>query len=135
MSGTTAACHTDPVAGAVIADWVQAARAALLRGTGPVPLSRWAWTADVLLGAFFAAGVAVRCVGGAHTPRFLEPMAPLPPLPGSVPSSGHDLGSSVQAAVPVQLWLLVVAVLCGLPLIVRRRYPLTAFWSVLGATL
>jgi signal transduction histidine kinase len=31
--------------------------------------------------------------------------------------------------------LLVVAVLCGLPLVLRRRYPLTPFWLVLGATL
>jgi signal transduction histidine kinase len=120
----------------VIADRVRAARAVLLRGTGPVPLSRWAWTADVLLGAVFAAGVVVRYVRWTQVPRFLEPAAPLPPLPGGdPPNAGFDVGSSVAPAVPVHPWELVLAVLCGLPLVVRRRYPLTAFWLVLGATL
>src|SRR3954447_7943740 len=136
MSGTATACHTDPVAGAAIAERVSAARAALLRGTGPVPLSRWAWTADVLLGVVFAAGVVVRYVRWTHVPRFLDPAAPLPPLPGGDPSTaGFDVGSSVAPAVPVHPWELALAVLCGLPLVVRRRYPLTAFWLVLGATL
>jgi signal transduction histidine kinase len=136
MSGTTTACHTDPVAGAAIADRVSAARAALLRGTGPVPLSRWAWTADVLLGAFFAAGVTFRYVRWTHIPRFTDPAAPFPPLPGfGQPSAGSDAGALLQPAVAVQPGLLVAAVLCGLPLVVRRRYPLTAFWLVLSASL
>jgi signal transduction histidine kinase len=135
MPGAGTACHTDPVSGAAIAERVRAARAALLRGTGPVPLSRWAWAADLLLGAVFAAGVAVRYVRWAHVPRFVEPTPPLPPPAGGPAPAGLDVGANLAPAVAVQPWLLAVAVLCGLPLVVRRRYPLTAFWLVLGATL
>src|SRR4051812_11589195 len=95
MPGTGTAWQTDPVSAAVVAERVRAARAALLRGTGPVPLSRWAWTADVLLGAVFAAGVVVRYVRWTHVPRFLDPAAPLPPPLGGDPSTaGFDVGSS-----------------------------------------
>jgi signal transduction histidine kinase len=135
MPGTGTACHTDLVRGAAIADRVRAARGALLRGTGPVPLSRWAWTADVLLGAVFAAGLVVRCVVRAHGPRLIEPAALPPLLRGDPARAGFDVGPFVQQAVVVRPWELVVAVLCGLPLVVRRRYPLTAFWLVLGASL
>ena len=132
MFATTTACHTDPVAGALIADRVQAARAALLRGTGPVPLSRWAWTADVFLGAFFAAGLVVRSVVRARGPRLVDPRAPLP-FGGELFPPGPE--PFLQPAIVVHPWELVLAALCGLPLAVRRRYPLAAFWLVLSASL
>ncbi|NYJ04754.1 sensor histidine kinase [Petropleomorpha daqingensis] len=120
--------------GAVIADRVHAARAALLRGTGPVPLSRWAWTADVFLGAFFAAALLVRCLVRVRGPQLIDPMAPLPPEGDLlVPGPGGD--PFVLPPIVVHPWELVLAVLCGLPLAVRRRYPLAAFWLVLSASL
>jgi signal transduction histidine kinase len=134
MSGTTTACHTDPVTAAGIGDRLHAARAALLRSTGPVPLSRWAWAADVLLGAVLAAGLVVRYLVRAHGPRLVDPGPPLPPFPGG-DVTGPDPDPYLQPAVEVHPWLLLVALLCGLPLAVRRRYPLVAFWLVLGATL
>ncbi len=35
----------------------------------------------------------------------------------------------------VHSWPLILAALTALPLVVRRRYPLTAFWAVIGASL
>ena len=125
MSGAAPACHTDPVTGAGLATRAHAARTALLRGTGPVPLSRWAWTADVFLVAFFAAGLVVRCLVRARGPRFVDPTAPLGPFEGDVPQPPPGVDPYLSPAVVVHPWELVLALLCGLPLAVRRRYPLT----------
>jgi signal transduction histidine kinase len=94
----------------------------------PVPLSGWAWTADVLLGTVVAASTLLYTVKAEHrvavgaTPTILT-------LPG------NKLEPVLQPPLIVgpREWLL--AVLCGLPLIVRRRYPLAAFWLVLVASL
>src|SRR5437773_1194767 len=51
------------------------------------------------------------------------PVAPLPPV------------GVVQHLEAVQPWQLVLGVLSALPLVVRRRYPLAAFWAVIGASL
>jgi signal transduction histidine kinase len=40
-----------------------------------------------------------------------------------------------QHLATVQSWQVVLAALTAVPLVVRRRYPLTAFWGVTGATL
>ncbi len=51
------------------------------------------------------------------------PEAPFPPV---------GVAQHLEAAQP---WLLVLAVLTALPLVVRRRYPLAAFWAVTCASL
>ena len=106
--------------------------AALLR-PGPLPRpSRWMWAADAILAVVLAACTVVtaqrQSVGAVPVhavpvpPGLLQPPqappAPFPPV-GLV----NDLG----AAGPGQL---VLAALTALPLVVRRRYPLTAFCTV-----
>lgn len=113
----------------------------LLRVTSPLPRpTRWMWTADAVLAVVLAA-----CTVGAarlqDTSAVVFPPVPVGvPVPVEVPVPGgsappppplgwpQDLGS-------VQGWQLVLAALTALPLVVRRRYPLVAFWAVIGTTL
>jgi signal transduction histidine kinase len=90
--------------------------AALGRPVGPRPrLSRWAWSADAILALSVALVIAAR--------------------------SGETVSSSdVEAAAGVYVghgsahsWGLLIAVLTALPLVVRRRYPLAAFWLTMVA--
>ncbi|MDX2766358.1 histidine kinase [Streptomyces europaeiscabiei] len=110
--------------------------------TGPLPRpSRWAWTADASLALLLAAGTvgaslsqnvsavlqlpsAVVTPGPGGGP---VPVPPSPPLPGPA-YPGQDLGG-------VDSWQLLLAALTALPLLVRRRYPLTAFWAVIVTTM
>ncbi|WP_257234399.1 sensor histidine kinase [Streptomyces sp. JV178] len=108
----------------------------------PVPLprpSRWMWTADATLALLLAVCTVVTALRQG-TGAILLPPAPLetpfpgavpappvvPPLPGTAPES-H--------LVPVHAWQLVLAALTALPLTVRRRWPLAAFWAVTGTAL
>ncbi|MBC2903602.1 sensor histidine kinase [Streptomyces cupreus] len=98
--------------------------AALLH-SGPLPRpSRWSRTADAVL-ALVLAACTVGAVGRpqqdqvAPAPQFGEPPPPLPVPPDTALDPGE----------------LVLAALTALPLIVRRRYPLAAFWAVLVLTL
>lgn len=50
-----------------------------------------------------------------------------PPLPAP-PYLTQDLGAP-------HAWQLLLAALTALPLLVRRRYPLTAFWAVIITTM
>ncbi|CAM5708789.1 histidine kinase OS=Streptomyces aurantiogriseus OX=66870 GN=GCM10010251_91180 PE=4 SV=1 [Streptomyces aurantiogriseus] len=106
----------------------------LLRATSPLPPpTRWMWTADTVL----AVVLAVCTVGAARaqdTTTVVIPPVPIP-VPGTEPPVPpppvvwpQDLGS-------VQPWQLALAALTALPLVVRRRYPLVAFWAVIGTTL
>ncbi|MFI9548281.1 histidine kinase [Streptomyces sp. NPDC052016] len=116
---------------------------ALLRATQPLPPpSRWMWAADAILAVVLAActvGAALR--QEAHTyvvPPVLvrvpgltgdAPVAPPPPVPPPPPLHwSRELG-------PVDASQLVLAGLTALPLILRRRCPLVAFWAVIGTTL
>lgn len=115
----------------------------LLHTTGPLPRpSRWAWTADASLALLLAA-----CTVGASLSQNVSavlqlpsavvtpgpgggpvvPVPPSPPLPGPA-YPGQDLGG-------VDSWQLLLAALTALPLLVRRRYPLTAFWAVIVTTM
>ncbi|WRZ49426.1 histidine kinase [Streptomyces sp. NBC_01314] len=115
----------------------------LLHTTGPLPRpSLWAWTADASLALLLAA-----CTVGAALSQDMsavpqlpdkvvtpvpggEPVVPVPPPP-PLPSPmypGHELGG-------VHAWQLLLAALTALPLLVRRRYPLTAFWAVIVTTM
>jgi signal transduction histidine kinase len=62
--------------------------------------------------------------GGLGLPR-----APIPEFPGTWLRPGHF------ETVSPPLWVLVLAACSAVPLVVRRRYPLTAFWGVIAGTL
>lgn len=125
------------------------ARAALVlpRGQrkGPQPVSRWAWTADVSLAVFLAActvGAAtkgVRFVGAGpkdfppRGPYAMGPDVPVPPIAPRFPGLLEHSGRLEPVSLPV--WLLALAALSALPLAVRRRYPMSALWGVVAATL
>jgi signal transduction histidine kinase len=112
----------------------------LLRESGPPPRpSRWAWAADGALAvglALVTVYAVVASAGGdlpqkvvprdAVLPRgVLVPMAPDPPPPDRFVVEHATIG----------FWAVVVAVLVGLPLVARRRFPLGAFWMVTAAAL
>ncbi|WP_234343686.1 sensor histidine kinase [Streptomyces sp. NRRL F-5123] len=117
------------------------------RRSPPQPLSRWAWTADVIAAVVLAAATAYATANGATgdgpfrsgakipadvpgIPRLPEP----PPLPDGRPFV-VDPHLLVQSAPQPALWLIVLGALTALPLAVRRRWPLSAFTAVLGSSL
>ncbi|MEO3763023.1 histidine kinase [Streptomyces sp. B8F3] len=84
------------------------------------------------------------------SPRVPEPGTSLLPEPGSpgVPERGeagpqeppHEQKYPPPPVIehvlpPVRGWELVLGALTAVPLVVRRRYPLVAFWAVLGAAM
>lgn len=114
--------------------------AALLRRS-PLPRpSRWMWTADAILAFVLAActvGTAYRRGDGAAPvpPVLVEvPAVPAPGVPPARPFPDVGLGIAHYAGA-VQPWQLVLAALTALPLVVRRRFPLSAFWAVTVASL
>ncbi|WUD50987.1 histidine kinase [Streptomyces europaeiscabiei] len=138
-----------PSSGVRVGSWAAFARlwrsglSFLLHTTVPLPRpSRWAWTADASLALLLAA-----CTVGAALAQDVSavlqlpsavvtpgpgggpvvPVPPPPPLP-SPAYPGQDLGG-------VDTWQLLLAALTALPLLVRRRYPLTAFWAVIVTTM
>lgn len=147
------ACHTVRMGGAVgtvrrggtagaaaeIAEWWRTSVSAL-RQRSPLPRpSRWMWAADAILAFVLAACTVI----AAH--RQGRGTVPLPPVVLSTPSSVPTPPSAPNAPFPpadmaqhfgtVQAWQLALAALTALPLVVRRRYPLTAFWAVTGVSL
>lgn len=138
--GRPGPCHTGPVNRAAIADRLRAGAARLRRASSPPPrLSYWAWTADAIIALVVAAGVviAAEVAGGGpvvHVSRMTagigQPAMPLPPaVPGVVIGVGADVGAPNSAK------LTALAILIAVPLVVRRRYPLAAFWVVTSVTL
>lgn len=120
--------------------------ASLRRPTAEAPprLSRWGWTADVTLAVFLAAATvysATRSVVNTPPMYQIGPRAPLPPLPPRPPglpwgAGPHEDGAALTVT---SGWtspgLLALAALTALPLALRRRFPLGAYWAVLAATL
>jgi signal transduction histidine kinase len=85
-------------------------------------MSRWAWAADALLAAAIAAVAVAEVVsGGSGDTIGVFPVAPKP-FPPAVHASPQD-------------WQAVAAAFTGLPLVFRRRFPLSAFWIVVVAAL
>ncbi|MFC4506029.1 MULTISPECIES: sensor histidine kinase [Streptomyces] len=101
----------------------------------PAPLSRRAVRADVLLAVVLtvvALVVAARYSDGGLV-RFKQDVHSPPPVPG-LPGGGlPDRVVSREEERSGMTWSFVV--LAALPLAYRRRYPLTAFAVVMGATL
>lgn len=120
--------------------------ASLRRPTAQAPprLSRWGWTADVTLAVFLAAATvysAARSVDtelvGHHVIAGVPPPPPAPAPPGlpwydGPPRPGVTFEVTSGWASP---GLLALAALTALPLVLRRRFPLCAYWAVLTATL
>jgi signal transduction histidine kinase len=124
-------CHTVGVTSS--ASIPATAGSAVSRG-GPAAarsLGRGAWIADGVL-ALVVAGTALSFTLRARQHTVVEVRAPVPP--SGIPGIVRDLGPGIEANFvgPGQLLL---AVLVGLPLVVRRRYPLVAFWIVFLAAL
>ena len=95
-------------------------------GAPPPPLSPWAWAADVALAVVMAVGTLT--VYYTHTAGDVKVRPGIFLLPPP-PPAGENVSGAVQPGVAV------LALLTALPLVVRRRYPLCAFWAVLIATL
>jgi signal transduction histidine kinase len=117
--------HTGDVSRGLADRW--RAGVAALRRSGPPPpaLSRWAWVADVAVALVLAAVTvyyATRPTDAGAFVVFPQPPAPTPPV-------HKDLSPT-----PVRPSQALLAALTALPLIVRRRFPLAAFWAVLLAT-
>ena len=94
----------------------------------PPPLSGWAWAADCALAVVLAVATLHYLLTSGSAPALVLPAAPPPPpLPGAPASP-----SLVETAVPAGL--VVLALVTALPLAVRRRYPLSAFWLVAVAS-
>ncbi|WP_234442844.1 sensor histidine kinase [Streptomyces sp. FxanaA7] len=111
----------------------------LLRATDPPPRpSRWAWTADACLALFLAACTVVATTAqdrhAARLPsRVLTPGPGAGPVPPDVPPLPTPPYLTQDLGAP-HTWQLLLAALTALPLLVRRRYPLTAFWAVIVTT-
>ena len=126
-----AICDTATVNRTEIADRWSAGVAALRRATSPPPrLSRLAWTVDAIL----AFALAVGALDGAlHRGNGADSAVPagLPVPPAAAGSGADPLLHHYGSAAP---WQLILAALTALPLVARRRYPLVAFWLVIGAS-
>jgi signal transduction histidine kinase len=128
-----AACDTGPVNRAEITSRWNAGVVALRRPTSPPPrLSRWAWTADAIL----AFALTVGAVNGAlyrgqGLGTAISPDGVPLPVPPAAPGSGPD--PILQHYGVTHPWQVILAVLTALPLVARRRYPVAAFWVVVGA--
>ncbi len=120
-------CHTGRVKQTLLAERWRAGKATLLRAAGPPPRpSRAAQIADAALGVVLAAATLNYTLKASDLPVDAKPR-PLPPIPGFV----EPLHSTPYVG-PVQV---ILAILSGLPLAFRRRFPLATFWVVLAATL
>ncbi|MFF8357185.1 sensor histidine kinase [Streptomyces chartreusis] len=97
-------------------------------GTALPRPSRWMWTADVALALVLAVCTVSASLdqdAAMKVPQF-GAGEPAPPPPGP---------PAVLVGPTADPRELALAALTALPLIVRRRYPLAAFWAVLGVTL
>ena len=133
-------CHTGSVNPAPLsARWHSGLATLRARTPAPARLSRGAWIADSVL-AIVMAGTTIRytlrarthlsdatqVTGGLDVSGPTGP-APIPGFPGLLPEGVHPI-----VVGPAQL---ILAAMTGLPLALRRRYPLAVFWVVLSATL
>jgi signal transduction histidine kinase len=120
---------------AAIAQQWRAVVAALRRKGSPPPrLSRPSWVFDAVL----ALALAGPTLGGLLALQFgtAQPTTPSVTVP-VFPDGPYRQGLQHYAVQPwpmFAVWV-VLALLIAFPLVVRRRFPLTVWWVVLGATL
>ena len=105
----------------------------LLRSSGPLP--RPSWRAQVFDGVL-ALGlglVAIQASYGVPSPAptrgTVRPELPEPPIPLE---PADTLEANVGALAQHHLIWVIVMLLIAVPLVVRRRYPLAALWTVMG---
>ncbi|MFD9047100.1 sensor histidine kinase [Streptomyces zaomyceticus] len=127
----------------------------------PPPSSRWASAADGLLALALAITTIVGDLNRSYVdvhpdpgdPPFPVPApppipppgapsafpapppipAPSPPVPPELPAVPRP-GAVEHLLPPAEAWELLAAALTALPLVLRRRCPLTVYWVVMGAT-
>jgi signal transduction histidine kinase len=107
----------------------QAAVDWLGRSTGQPPrLTPWGWAADAILALILTIGA----VSGAQ--RFEDaPSGSVAPLPVFLPPGPPEAPTApmMPFELPHVTWSqLVLAALTALPLVTRRRFPLTSFWII-----
>ncbi|MEV4941043.1 sensor histidine kinase [Streptomyces zaomyceticus] len=131
-------------------------------GTPPPPSSRWARTADGLLALALAITTIVGDLNRSYVdvdpdqvdtpfPAPVRPPIPSPPglpsaFPGPppIPAPSPPVPPEIPAVPrpwaveyvlpPAEAWELLAAALTALPLVLRRRCPLTVYWVVMAAT-
>ncbi|MFE0649529.1 sensor histidine kinase [Streptomyces sp. NPDC059534] len=103
------------------------------------PLSRWAWAADGLLALALAVATIVGDLNRAYvelrpdlagSPVRVPGQLPLPPQPTEGPPLPRPVPAVEHLLPPVELWEVAAAALTALPLVLRRRFPLTVYWVV-----
>jgi signal transduction histidine kinase len=114
----------------------------VMRGAAvsPAGLTRWSWIADAVLALALAVGALQ---GALNRPAdelpFRPPIGDRPPPPDlPYPPDGPKppgVDTVVQHYGGLHWWTVVLAVMTALPLVARRRYPLTVFWVVIAASL
>ncbi|MET9907100.1 histidine kinase [Streptomyces sp. NPDC006476] len=141
MGGAVGTVRTGGTAGAAaeIAEWWRTSVSAL-RQRSPLPRpSRWMWAADAILAFVLAACTVIAAHRQGRGTVPLPPVVVSPPswvpTPPSAPNAPFPPADMAQHLGTVQAWQLALAALTALPLVVRRGYPLTAFWAVTGVSL
>ncbi|MFB7225840.1 sensor histidine kinase [Streptomyces sp. NPDC056227] len=109
-----------------------------VRPGDPRLVSRWSWAADVILAVFLSAAtvnIAGNSVRFAPKPLLVPKTLLTHGAPQTLsPPQPPGFGGPQFIAVHMPLWLLALAALTALPLVVRRSFPLVAYWAVLGTT-
>ena len=128
------ACQTGPVfRNEIVRSW-RVGLAWLRQATGqPARLTPWGWAADASLALLLTIAAVAGLRQDEPAPEFIGPRfriidgavpgAPLPPPFGPSDVTGTDGWQ----------WALVGLALTALPLVVRRRFPLTSFWIIVVA--
>ncbi|MGW1770223.1 sensor histidine kinase [Streptomyces sp. NPDC002104] len=103
----------------------------------PSGLSYSSWAFDAAIALVLAVWTVVGDLNRSYVEVQAGPDAAVPPPvrippPPAVP---HPVAAVEHVLPPAEPWELLAAVLTALPLLVRRRYPLAAYWAVMGATL
>jgi signal transduction histidine kinase len=103
----------------------------LRRPTGQPPrLTPWAWAADAVL----ALTLTIGAVTGARQVEDVPAVPPFGFVDGRVPVFPAPPPPPVPFDLPPVTWSqLALAALTALPLITRRRFPLTSFWIIVVA--
>jgi signal transduction histidine kinase len=115
----------------------------LRQSTGQPPrLTAWAWLADAVLAGALTIGTVSGVLHHGDAPVFVEPRiaivngVPVPLAPAAPPAADADPRERDLMAGPfddgggVDGGEIVLAALIALPLITRRRFPLTSFWLI-----